>query len=45
MWRRRQPDVLIAVSAARAGTVVVTANHRDFSRIQEHTPVGWMLFD
>ncbi len=36
-------DVLIAVSATRAGALVVTANPNDFSRIQEHTPVRWML--
>ena len=35
-------DVLIAVTAARAGAVVVTANARDFARIQKHTPVQWM---
>ena len=35
-------DVLIAVTAARAGAVVVTANVRDFARIEKHTPVRWM---
>lgn len=36
-------DVLIAVTAARNGVVVVTANVKDFSRIERHTPVRWML--
>ena len=36
-------DILIAVSAARAGAVVITNNVSDFSRIQTHTPVRWML--
>jgi predicted nucleic acid-binding protein len=42
--QRRQivNDVLIAVSAARAGAVVVTANARDFTRIEKHTPARWM---
>ena len=35
-------DVLIAVTAARAGAVVVTANAGDFSLIEKHTPVRWM---
>ncbi len=35
-------DVLIAVTAARSGVVVVTANAADFSLIQKHTPVHWM---
>ena len=43
--RRRQlvNDILIAVTAVRAGAVVITANVRDFSRIGAHTPVRWML--
>jgi len=36
-------DVLIAVTASKAGAVVVTANSRDFSRIERYTPVRWML--
>jgi predicted nucleic acid-binding protein len=36
-------DVLIAVAAGRAGVVVVTANATDFTLIQRHTPVRWML--
>ena len=35
-------DVIIGVTAARAGVVVVTRNARDFSRIEKHTPVRWM---
>lgn len=43
--RRRQivNDVLIAVAAGRAGVVVVTANATDFTLIQRHTPIRWML--
>jgi predicted nucleic acid-binding protein len=40
--RRIVNDVLIAVTAARLGAVVVTANECDFSRIEKHTPVRWM---
>jgi predicted nucleic acid-binding protein len=36
-------DVLIAVTAGRAGVVVVTANSADFSLIEKHTPLRWML--
>jgi predicted nucleic acid-binding protein len=36
-------DVLIAVTAARSGMVVVTANASDFSRIENYAPVRWML--
>ena len=35
-------DVLIAVSAAKAGAVVVTAKSQDFSRIEKHLHVRWM---
>lgn len=35
-------DVLIAVTAARSGAVLVTANASDFSRIAEHTRLRWM---
>jgi len=35
-------DVLIAVTAVRAGAVVVTANGSDFLRIEKHTAVRWM---
>ena len=41
--RQISDDVLIAVSADKAGLVVVTANERDLSRIEEHTPMRWML--
>jgi predicted nucleic acid-binding protein len=34
-------DILIAVSATRAGAVVVTANTRDFAQIERHTPIRW----
>jgi len=34
-------DVLIAVTAIRAGAVVVTANANDFLRIEKHTAVRW----
>ena len=36
-------DVLIAVSTARAGAVVVTDNASDFSRITKHRPVRWVV--
>ena len=36
-------DVLIAVTAAKAGLILVTANKRDFSLIEKYTPVRWML--
>jgi predicted nucleic acid-binding protein len=36
-------DTLIAVTAGRAGVVVVTANAADFSLIEKHTPVRWTL--
>ena len=36
-------DVLIATSAARAGITVLTANARDFTKIQEFCPVKWRL--
>ena len=35
-------DVLIAVTAAKAGVVVVTANPADLALIEKHTPVRWM---
>ena len=35
-------DVIIAVSAARAGIAVVTLNAQDFRRIEKYTPVRWM---
>lgn len=42
---RRQivTDVLIAVTAARSGVIVVTSNATDFVLIAKHTPVRWML--
>ena len=36
--RKLVSDVLIAVSAARAGIIVVTANAKDFERIAKHSP-------
>jgi predicted nucleic acid-binding protein len=36
-------DVLIAVTAARSGAVVVTSNARDFALIEKRTPMRWML--
>jgi predicted nucleic acid-binding protein len=36
-------DILIAVTAARAGAVVITANVQDFSLIEVHARVRWML--
>lgn len=41
--RHMVSDVMIAVSASRAGAIVVTANARDFALIGRHTPVRWML--
>ena len=41
--RQLLADVLIAISSSRAGAVVVTANAKDFSRIENHTPVRWIL--
>ena len=43
--RRRQMvnDILIAVTAALAGAVVITANSQDFSLIEVHANVRWML--
>ena len=43
--RRRQlvNDILIAVTAARAGAVVITANARDFALIEVYAQVRWML--
>lgn len=45
--QRRQllGDVLIAVSAARAGIVVITANAKDFHLIAKHSTVRWTLPD
>lgn len=36
-------DVLLAVTAAKSGAVLITANSKDFSLIEKHTPVRWML--
>jgi predicted nucleic acid-binding protein len=40
--RRMLNDILIAVSAMRAGAVVITANLRHFGIIERHLPVRWM---
>jgi len=34
-------DALVAVSAARAGIVVLTINQRDFARLAEFCPLQW----
>ena len=36
-------DALIAASAARCGTTVLTANARDFGRLAEFCPVRWRV--
>jgi len=36
-------DVVIAVTAARAGVGVLTANTKDFTRIAKYTTVRWTL--
>ncbi len=36
-------DTLLAVSAARQGIVLVTANTRDFKRIAEFCPLKWLI--
>ena len=36
-------DVLIAVTALKSGAVLITANANDFSLIEKHTPLRWML--
>jgi predicted nucleic acid-binding protein len=43
--RRRQlvNDILIALTAARAGAVVIASNAQDFSLIEVHAQVRWML--
>jgi len=36
-------DALIAMSAARLGITVITANERDFSRLAEFRPFHWQV--
>jgi predicted nucleic acid-binding protein len=36
-------DALIAMSAARLGITVITANERDFSRLAEFRPFQWQV--
>jgi predicted nucleic acid-binding protein len=36
-------DALIAVSAARSGIKVITANVRDFERLAEFCPLQWQI--
>ncbi|MGH9582908.1 MAG: type II toxin-antitoxin system VapC family toxin [Bryobacteraceae bacterium] len=38
-------DVLIAMTSVKSGSVLVTRNGSDFSLIEKHTPVRWMLPD
>src|SRR5262249_49965180 len=40
--RQMSNDVIIAVTAVRAGIVVITQNTQDFTRIEKHLPVRWM---
>lgn len=37
-------DALIATSAGRTGTTVITANRRDFARLAEFRPFNWQLW-
>ena len=37
-------DALIAMSAARVGITILTANHRDFERLAEFRPFGWQVW-
>lgn len=41
---RMTNDALIAISAARKGVLLVTANERDFSRIAEFRPFRWQVW-
>jgi predicted nucleic acid-binding protein len=36
-------DALIAMSAARLGITVITANERDFGRLAEFRPFQWKV--
>ena len=36
-------DALIAMSAARTGIIVITANERDFRRLAEFRPFRWQI--
>ncbi|MGH7139433.1 MAG: type II toxin-antitoxin system VapC family toxin [Pirellulales bacterium] len=38
-------DVLIAVTAAKSGAVLVTRNTEDFARIERHLSLRWMPLD
>jgi predicted nucleic acid-binding protein len=38
-------DALIAMSAARLGITVITANVRDFMRLAEFRPFQWRVHD
>jgi predicted nucleic acid-binding protein len=40
---RMTNDALIAVSAARTGTCVITANEKDFRRLAEFCSFSWQL--
>ena len=40
---RMTNDALIAVSAARCGISVITANERDFARLAEFCPLEWRV--
>lgn len=37
-------DALIAMSAAREGILIITANQRDFARLAEFRPFQWTAF-
>jgi predicted nucleic acid-binding protein len=36
-------DALIAMSAARVGVKIITANERDFARLAEFRPFSWQI--
>ncbi len=38
-------DALLAMSAARAGLIVITGNRRDFARLSEFRSFSWQVVD
>jgi predicted nucleic acid-binding protein len=42
---RLTTDALMAISAARLGVMVITANARDFTRLAEFRPFQWKVHD